>query len=767
MLQTLELTDNRKVSPIPDRLEILAPAGSIEVFEAAVQSGADAIYIGAPMANARALAKHFSFEEIAALVSFAHENGVKVYVAMNSLIKNDELGAVVTSLSIFEGIGVDAIIIQDLGIYAIARQYFPRLRLHASTLLGAHNSPAVKKMADMGFSRIVLAREMGIAEIEAAGRVSHAELEVFVHGAMCFSYSGLCLASSFLGGKSGLRGRCVQPCRRKYSWKGKHKGSPNGYFFSMNDLNGIHFLEAIKEAGVNSLKIEGRMRSLQYISNVVKAYRLVIDNDSSADSLATAQDYIEQAMGRKTSSGFFSLPQQVDIIAPHHSGNIGLFMGSISQISSSRALLDLQSDIEIGDRLRIHSEGSGERNSFTVRKMWLGQKAISSATKQTQILIEVPDTAKPNDPIYKVDTAGSRLAASQPLKVKAQQFKKIILTQRSSKRIKTFTEEINSIVLPPKNITTRRVDVTHRYTNKNFSRKKNLQHKIDKKQFKPPLALWLKVDSVMLLRKLPRDHLFSRIVILLTHDTFSQFKRGGVSGIAPKMVCWSLPPIIHEANVGFYRDSISFLLSKGFCDWQLGHFSQSELFANRSGSHDSEIQPGHHRTTKNKKIHKPRYQKVTYHGSYTLNCINSYAILELHRQGLRTAQIAIEADRQVIASLAANGKIEKGITVYGFPALLTARANLDVFKSSAELISPKGEPFLLKEVEGVNQVVSQQPFSLLEYLAEIHELGVGYGVVDLTNAPQSRDPFGEVLSRIAGKKRHRRLSTFNFNGTLL
>nr|MBF0221013.1 U32 family peptidase [Desulfobulbaceae bacterium] len=765
MLETQPFPETQKPSHLLDKLELLAPAGTIEVFEAAVQSGADAIYIGAPMANARALAKHFSFEEIAALVSFAHKNGVKVYVAMNSLIKNDELGAVVTSLSIFEGIGVDAVIIQDLGIYSIARRYFPRLRLHASTLLGAHNSLAVKKMADMGFARIVLAREMGISEIEAAGGVSRAELEVFVHGAMCFSYSGLCLASSFLGGKSGLRGRCVQPCRRKYSWKGKHKGSPNGYFFSMNDLNGIHFLKAIQEAGVNSLKIEGRMRSLQYIKNVVKAYRLVIDHDSSADSLETAQGYLARAMGRKTSAGFFSLPQQEDIISSHHSGNIGLFMGSISQISGNKAVLDLQADIEVGDRLRIHSEDSGERNSFTVRNIWLAQKPVSSATKQTQVSIEVPASAKSSDPVYKVDTADSRLVAAQPQQVNWQQFKKDIVKEKSRKRIKTITDELSSVVSLPRPTPNRRVDTPQRHMSKGFSRKKDVSHKIDKKLFRPALPLWLKVDSFIQLRKLPRDHFFSRIVVLLTHDSFSQFKRSGVSGLSPKMICWSLPPVIHEANVRFYREAISLLLNKGYCDWQLGHFSQSGFFEDYSRSQGADPLPVSF-PGKKIKSRKPRYQKVTYHGNYTLNCINSYSLEELQRQGLRTAQIAIEADRQVVSSLAANGRIEKGVTVYGFPSLLTARASLDVFKTSAELISPKGESFLLKEVEGVTQVISQQPFSLLDYIGELHELGVGYGVVDLTNTAQVRDPLGEVLSRIAGKKRHRRLSTFNYNGTL-
>ena len=181
-------------------MELLAPAGSFAAFKAAMDEGADAIYIGAPELNARALARDFTYPEIAGLVRAAHRKGVKLYIAMNSLMKEDEVEKAVKGLAMFEEIEVDALIIQDLGLYHLARNYFPKLSLHASTLMSAHNSLAVRKYMDLGFKRVVLPRELTLDEIREVHRQTSAELEVFVHGAMCFSDCVLLLFSSMFGG---------------------------------------------------------------------------------------------------------------------------------------------------------------------------------------------------------------------------------------------------------------------------------------------------------------------------------------------------------------------------------------------------------------------------------------------------------------------------------------------------------------------------------------------------------------------------------------
>lgn len=207
-------------------MELLAPAGNVENFFTALEAGADAVYVGAPGFNARNLARDLRLDEIAAMIHYCRSNQKKIYIAANSLLLEKELPQVLETLGILEELQPDALIVQDLGMINLLRYYFPRLKFHASTLLGVHNSMGVEYYSRLGCDRVVLARELTLEEIRKICSRSKAELEVFIHGAMCFSYSGHCLFSSYLGGKSGLRGRCVQPCRRSYSTSkaGKHAG---------------------------------------------------------------------------------------------------------------------------------------------------------------------------------------------------------------------------------------------------------------------------------------------------------------------------------------------------------------------------------------------------------------------------------------------------------------------------------------------------------------------------------------------------------------
>ncbi|MBW2521877.1 MAG: U32 family peptidase, partial [Deltaproteobacteria bacterium] len=367
--------------------ELLAPAGTLPVFEQAIEAGADAVYIGAPALHARALAKDFSLAEIAAMIEFSRSRGVKLYLAANSLLKEREIPRAVKTLAMLAALQPDALIIQDLGIYHLCRKYFPQLPLHASTLLGAHNSLAVRQFENMGFKRVVLARELTLREISAIAAQTGVELETFIHGALCFSYSGLCLFSSYLGGKSGLRGRCVQPCRRRYSWS--EKGQQPGYFFSMNDLQAVASVHKLTGAGVGSFKIEGRLRSAHYVASVVRAYRKVIDAPAGdTTALQDAGELLAQAMGRKTGTGYFSSPAPKDLIAPYHSGNIGTFLGRAGRVSQQgRITLHLRQPLQTGDRLRLHQEETGERVAFTLRIMTQKSRKVSQAVPGDRVTV--------------------------------------------------------------------------------------------------------------------------------------------------------------------------------------------------------------------------------------------------------------------------------------------------------------------------------------------------------------------------------------------
>lgn len=258
-------------------MELLAPAGGPEALRAAVQSGADAVYLGAGSFSARAGAENFSFEELSDAVRYCHIYGVKVHCALNTLIKESEIKAAVETAEGICRAGADAIIIQDLGLASHIKRMLPDIELHASTQMTVTSIEGVKALEDAGFDRVVLARELSLSEIERIAKAAKAEIEVFVHGAICMCYSGQCLMSSMLGGRSGNRGRCAQPCRLSYTLLEDGRECGSAHILSPKDMALIGHLKELESAGVTSLKIEGRLKSPEYVSAVTGIYRKYLD----------------------------------------------------------------------------------------------------------------------------------------------------------------------------------------------------------------------------------------------------------------------------------------------------------------------------------------------------------------------------------------------------------------------------------------------------------------------------------------------------------
>lgn len=254
--------------------ELLAPAGSLEILKGVIESGADAVYVGGSMFGARAYANNFTEEELLEAIDFAHLRGVKVYLTVNTLIKNSEFSKLYDYLLPYYKRGLDAVIVQDLGVVKAIHEYFPSMEIHTSTQMTVTGADGVRFLSQFGVKRVVMAREVSLAEMKCIHEETGMELEAFVHGALCYSYSGQCLFSSILGGRSGNRGRCAQPCRLPYTVEGKK----DEYILSLKDMCGIKALDKLHDAGVYSLKIEGRMKQLEYACGVVKYYRSYIDS---------------------------------------------------------------------------------------------------------------------------------------------------------------------------------------------------------------------------------------------------------------------------------------------------------------------------------------------------------------------------------------------------------------------------------------------------------------------------------------------------------
>ena len=362
--------------------ELLAPAGTVEALDAAVAEGADAVYLGLKNFNARMRTANFTWKEADIAVQQLHKRGKKIYVTVNTLCQEDEMQELYDFLLYLDGIGPDGIIVQDLGVVKMARDFFPRLKLHASTQMNTASARAVNMLGKAGIKRVVLARETSFEEIQSIKARTSAEIEIFVHGSLCVSESGLCLFSSYLGGKSANRGMCAQACRRLYTVEDEESRGRTGYFFSPNDLELIEEIPALVEAGVDAFKIEGRMKSAEYVGAVTAAYRYMLDHadkDKKA-SLAAAKRILAGDFGRAKTKFCFDFADANSQAAaettlnPDQAGGTGIFLGKIAKTRAQDGCAECvlsggNYEPDEGDSIRLHKKDDTRRESHKIKRV--------------------------------------------------------------------------------------------------------------------------------------------------------------------------------------------------------------------------------------------------------------------------------------------------------------------------------------------------------------------------------------------------------------
>jgi len=370
------------------RVELLLPAGNWDSLKAAVENGADAVYLGTNQFNARIRADNFSLDKFKEVTDYCHSHGVKVYGTMNILVKNAELKDYFETIHKLYEANVDAVIIQELSFLPIIKSNFPDLEVHISTQAAITNSHFLPLLQSA--DRIILPREFSLEQIQEFIHQTNIPIEVFVQGALCFSYSGKCLFSSLLGGRSGNRGMCAQPCRRMYNGR---------YLLSMKDLCLIHQLPQLIKSGVSTLKIEGRLRSPRYVAAAAKAYRSAIDSYYQ-NKFVVDEELVKEmklAFNREFTEGYFS--KRNDIVSPEQPMGRGLFLGTILKGN----LIDLQEDLVVGDGLGIWLQNKVD--GAVLRKMEKAGRNISSANKGE--LVKLFIRAPPGTRIYKTSSANS------------------------------------------------------------------------------------------------------------------------------------------------------------------------------------------------------------------------------------------------------------------------------------------------------------------------------------------------------------------------
>lgn len=458
------------------RIELLAPSGNLETLKVAIAAGADAVYIGGYAYSARSYADNFSNEEIIEAINYAHLYGVKIYVTVNTLIYDDEVSTFMAYIDFLHQNNVDAVIIQDLGMFDLIHKTYPNLEIHASTQMHIHNIEGVKFLKKYGAKRVVLARETPIDMIKKIKENCDIDLEVFCHGALCVSYSGECLMSSLIGGRSGNRGCCAGTCRLPYDLVEVNDSkqtvlNKDKYLLSMKDLNSLEHISELIESGITSLKIEGRMKRPEYIYLVVSIYRECIDNYYKyGKTLVTDKDLIElkKIYHREFTKGFLFNEENAKIVNQFRPNHQGIKIGTVIKQDKDFVYIKLIDRLRQGDGIRIvHAH---DDVGLQLNYIYKDKKLINSASKNDIISIKISDKVSSGDSVLKttdIDQLNriNELLKNHPRKVEIRGYFEAKIGQSFILKI---SDSKNTVVVSSENVVS--VAKTNPMTNENISK---------------------------------------------------------------------------------------------------------------------------------------------------------------------------------------------------------------------------------------------------------------------------------------------------------
>ena len=779
--------------------ELLAPAGSLEAFFAAMEKGADAVYAGLTEFSARAKAKNFSLSQMEKIVAYAHSQQRKVYVTLNTLVKEQELPKLVEVLSALSGIEPDGVILQDMAVYRLIRDHFPDLPLHASTQMTIHNSLGVKELESLGFSRVVLSRELHIDEIRTIARKTDVELECFIHGALCFSFSGQCYFSSFLGGSSGNRGRCAQPCRRLYRYRGKE-----GYYFSPNDFSSIDMLPELVDAGVSSFKIEGRMKSAEYVASVVGAYRMVLDAPPAkrADTVAEAKELLKLSFGRVPTRGFLASHQPTDIAIPSLRGATGRFLGDIRTIQKNRITFETKDRLHLGDRIRVQPKSDKAGKAFTVKDISLGGKPVRVAREKSLVTVTAPFAFALGDAVFKVssETAftmsenaclrklagvkGRKTRCNLTLALKGENLR---ITARAAglewveeyplgtlEPSRTANMEgalraqfekcgdtpfilgtlnapaFPAVFIPPPLLKEIRRSLYQTLGEKVLTGKKERLRRAKEAALASLICsghssgelrdeLTVRVDSIRDFHLLHQDGVDTLILPVSKANLHQLHAFAGKLRGRQEKVIWHLPFIIFEADLPFYREAVELLLEHGFKRFELANLSHFALLQGLA---------------------------VDICSDYRLYSLNSQALLHWQEQGATAATLYMEDDFLNMESLLrANLDIVRRVLLFAPVPVITSKIHIKGVRSDSPLVSDRGDEYTVSSRDGLTTVTADRRFAISGYRKRLRDSGCGSFVADLSG--ETGENRKRVLDACLRGASIEETSEFNFTAELV
>jgi putative protease len=707
-------------------VELLAPVGSPEALDAAVGEGADAVYLGLKNFNARIRSANFAYSQFEGALRSLHRMGRKVYVTVNTVFEQREADRVYQLLKYLASLGPDGVIVQDFGIVKMIRDHFPSLKLHASTQMNIASARGANLLSKHGFSRVVLARELGLGEIRDIRNNTNIALEVFIHGALCISASGLCLFSSYLGGKSANRGMCTQACRRRYA-----ADSEWGYYFSPADLQLIEQIPDLVDAGVSSFKIEGRMKSAEYVGVVVSAYRRVIDglNGDREKSIREGLAILRNDFARRKTT-FYAMaegsrfPDPGEWLNPGQDGGAGIPLGTILKVKgggtgegsdtgraagASRRGLISGGTISpgIGDSVRLHRADDSDRRSHKLTFVKPGPPAGGGPRN---LWISIPQGFNIGDSVYLIQT-----------KAMTKRYSPVIPRNLESFRRLPGRDKAPEIILPP----IKKKESAH-FPEGFYAAVSRIEDLYIVQSVRPVrvmLAYNRKTAAYLLKDKKPPLPFGAGELILV------------------------LDPYFPQALDGVFAEEIPRLIALGYRQFVVnnpGHFSYFRGMGTQTSEPNKEQNVVHSRASKKGTNKTPNLALIA--GPY-LYAFNRWALSFIASLGTDTIVSPLENNRQNWErTISLDRRSAAFLTVFAYPALFRVRADLSPVYHFGNFQDSREEQFRLINNPDGSLVVPAKPFSIVDKIPFLQTAGFGRFIVDLSGPPLRKKDYKDIMT---------------------
>lgn len=774
------------------QLELLAPVGSMDALVAAVMNGADAVYLGGKSFNARKYASNFDNNQLVEAISYAHLRGVSVFVTLNILLDDSEILQALEYVKLLYEIGVDGIIVQDLGLAALIREIFPLLDIHASTQMTINNLEGAKHLEKLGFTRAVLAREVPFQEIKRIKQGSNIELEVFIHGALCISYSGQCLMSSLIGGRSGNRGTCAQPCRMEYSIADKDgkllNDSSKAHYLSTRDLNTLDQVEELIKLGVKSFKIEGRMKRPEYVATVVSTYRKAMDLGSESLNEHDRID-VEQMFNREFTKGLTFGDFGRDFVSVERPDNRGRIIGKVVAVEKRRVQILLFEDVNFGDGLEWNIHGrqrDGTKANFSGtagEKKWIDRVKESALlgsalrkTSSTELLKRAQKSYINRDLNFPI---------AMSIRIRKGELLKLVLNYNSLEVI-VFGE---NVVEPSINN-----PITKERIYQQLSKLGNTVFNLDKLVVDLDENVFITVKELNALRRIAIEK--------LENDILLKYKRNPIVNYIEKK---KKSTIINTRGKEIKKLTVRVNNQKQFN--QLNLDKVSRVYINFKENLDKNLKSlmnqnieGYYRTNKilyHKDLMKlesivtPNLNllsgisasnigtiefcknnfNIDIHGDIGLNAFNSYTIDYLRKVGLKGITLSSELNLTQIKSIVSRVGGENEAIVYGYLSAMITRncpmaylkgckndngCNKCIYAKGYQLNDKMNKNFMMKRDDGFTTIYNCVPVMVLDRLDDIVKSGISSFRLDFTfedNIREIQEIYYDYLNGVIKKSR--------------